>query len=237
MANKTDWDKKDKNRPSFSVQSIINTAIKKDREDRKITSWHISKLGSCLTGVYLERLGVEPDEEFDDRTLRVFEVGHMMEDWLFNLIEDFDGVKITRQGRVEDKKLNISGYYDGLVEYNGTRLIYEIKSKHSRAFWYMRNKGEGANEHHEMQLWTYLWLTGVPEGRLLYLSKDDLSMLEYVIKLSDQKIGQRVSKEIKVLNEAWARKISPSPPDSKSWQAKFCRWHSKCISQDKYLCE
>lgn len=219
------------------IQEIINKKIiqaREERLDKKIESWHCSKLGSCLRGVYLERLGIKPDKEFTERELRIFDVGKMFENWIVGLIKDQEGVEWETQVRVEDKELNVSGYTDLVVGYDGTKKVYELKSKHSRSFWYMADKGEGANRQHEYQLWLYLKILKIAEGSIIYISKDDLSMLEYPVYLSDNKLELEVMNELNLLNQAWKEKNPSILPlvDSKSWQAKYCRYHSNCVKLD-----
>lgn len=218
----------------FSIQDLINKKIN-EREEKEIKSWHASRLGSCLTGLYLERLGVKPDDEFDNRTLRVFSAGKIFEDWVVGLVEN-NGVKIEKQVRIELPQYDLTGYADFVVENENEKLVYEVKSKHSNAFWYMEKKGEGANRQHEMQLWCYLKALNIPDGRIIYLSKDDLAILEYQVKLNDEKLAGEVLAELKILNEAWKQKLPPEPiKDEKDWRYKYCRWHKQCLSQEKYL--
>lgn len=220
---------------NFSIQRLINEAVRRDSEFQP-TSWNISKLGSCLRGVYFERLGVKPTKEFDDRTFRVFSVGKILENWVVDLVAGSGKVKVETQGRVENKEYDVSGYWDLLIEIEGRKILYEIKSKHSRAFWHMDRNGEGANYQHKLQLWTYLWLTGIEEGRILYISKDDLAILEYPVRRSNKKLEKEVMRELTLLNEAWKKKdptLLPLP-ESKSWQARYCRWHSYCKEAEKY---
>jgi hypothetical protein len=216
------------------IQEIINKKILQAREERNkpIESWHCSKLGSCLRGVYFERLGIKPDKEFDGRTLRVFDVGKMFENWVMGLITDQVGVKFDTQVRVEDKKLNVSGLADLVLDYQKEKKVYELKTKHSRAFWYMVEKGEGANRHHQYQLWLYLKLLKIKEGSIIYISKDDLTMAEFPVLLSDKKIEAEVMNELDLLNRAWKMKdptILPLP-EKNDWKAKYCRYHSHCLS-------
>jgi len=217
---------------SIPIQQFINEAVNEKREKKEITSWHISKLGSCLRGIYYERLGVKPDKEFDDRTLRVFSVGKMFESWLIDKIKD--KVKIEEQVRVEDKKLGVSGYADFVAEVDGVKKVYEVKSKHSRSFWYMKKRGKPQRQH-EYQLWTYLYLLGIDRGSLIYLSKDDLAILEYPVLLADEKLKGEVMTEIKLLNEAWKKKDPSLLPlyEDKDWRSKYCRYHSYCKKEQK----
>lgn len=212
---------------NIPIQQLINNAVR-EREKKEITSWHISRLGSCLRGLYYERIGAKPDTEFDDRTLRVFEVGKMFEDWVVGKLET-QPIKIDTQVRVEDKKLGVSGYADVVATYKDTTKVYELKTKHSRSFWYMKKEGKPMRQH-EYQLWMYLWLLNIEEGALIYISKDDLSILEYPVYRNDKKLRKEVGTIITLLNWAWRSKdpsILPLPKDG-SWQSKYCRFHSHC---------
>lgn len=215
---------------AIQIQKLIDEAVKKPRAKKAITSWHISKLGSCLRGVYLERRGYKPDKPIDDRTLRVFDVGNKTEDWMVELIKSVRGVEAETQIRVEDKKLGVSGYIDLKLKQNGETELYEIKSKHSRAFWYMKDKAGGPNRHHEYQLWTYLWLSGIKKGSLVYVSKDDLSILQYPVLRNDKQLKKEVFEQLEILNDCLKNNLLPPLPDKKSWQHKYCRFHQQCLA-------
>lgn len=214
----------------INIQKIINNSIQEKREDKEVKNWYASGLGSCMTGRYLERMGVEPDEDFDERTLRVFSVGNMFEDWLISLIGK--GHKFETQTRVESKELDISGKIDLLIDDD---IVYEVKSKHSKAFWWMTKSG-GAQVQHKMQLWLYLYLLDKPKGHIVYLSKDDLAIQEYIVLRDDEDLKKLVLDELAIMNEAWAQKLPPRPTDDpKHWHNKYCRWHKKCVAQEQYL--
>jgi hypothetical protein len=215
---------------TFTIQEIINESVKKEDRAYEQKSWHASALGSCLTGAYLIRKGIAK-KEFDDRTLRVFGAGRMFEDWLIDLLAQKDE-KFETQVRCEWPEMDLTGYADLTI--NG--LVYEIKSKHSKSFWYMEKQGGGPNRHHEYQLWTYLKCLNKKEGRLLYISKDDLSILEYPVFLEDKKLAGEVMSELEILNRAWKEQLPPPPiQDKKDWRFKWCSIHQLCLNQPAYL--
>ena len=216
------------------IQQIVNASLTEERKDPyEINSWHSSKIGRCLRGVYLERLGIKPDEEFDERTLRVFDVGKILEKWFIDRIKKNKEIKIETQVRVESKELDLSGYVYFVAEYEGMKRVYEVKSKHSRAFWYMRDKGEGAMRQHMYQIWIYLYLSGIKDGSIVYISKDDLSLLEYPVSLENEELKKEVLDRISLLNECWKNRTFPPMAEKKSWQAKYCRWHKTCQEIEK----
>lgn len=220
---------------NFSFQSLVNDAIEAEqdnREDYEQTTWHPSALGSCLTGAYLQRVeGLQ--KEFDTRTLRVFKVGKQHEEWIEELLEKKE-IDFEREVRIEIPEWNVSGRVDVVV--NGEMPI-ELKSKHSRAFWHMNKKNKGPNEHHKMQLWTYLKALDLPEGRIVYISKDDLSILEYPVFLNDEELAEKVEHEFSILNRALEEQLPPKPvEDKKDWRYKYCNLHEEhCLQQDNYL--
>ena len=220
----------------LQISEIISQTLKErqlqKQQDYKQTSWHASSLGSCLRGNYLQRLGVKPDKEFDDRTLRKFDSGNIFEEWAINLIEKNPEVlTVLRQHRVESKIYNLSGKIDALVEYkDGTTEIIETKSSNNRAFWWMVQNGNKPSRHHEYQLWVYLKLMNINSGRIVYIEKDYLSIQEYVVVLENKELAKEVIGYLTLLNEAWSKKdITLLPlPDKKSWQSRFCRFHKQC---------
>jgi len=221
----------------FSVSDLIDQKIlEQEHETKEITSWHISKVGSCLTGLYLERLGATPEKPFDSRTLRVFEVGKMFESWVIETIKDTKGYVFEEQVRVEDKDLNVSGYADLVVTLpNGEKEVIELKSQHSRAFWYMEKSGKPSRQH-QMQLWIYLYLLNIKTGKLVYLSKDDLATAEFIVELGDEELKAETLGRLAILNESWEKKIPPRPNEDKdAWENKYCRFHKQCKNQDNYL--
>ena len=214
----------------FSVQSLINEAVKQDRKHYTQTSWHASSLGGCLTSSYLVRKGVV-EKTFDDRTLRVFQAGRMFEDWLVGLLQKQD-TRFETQVRCEWPERDLTGYADLAI--NG--LVYEIKSKHSKSFWYMDKEGKPSRQH-EYQLWAYLKCLGKPEGRLIYIEKDSLSIREFIVRLDDEELAAEVDGELRILNEAWKQGLPPEPiRDKKDWRYRYCEMHEEyCLKQPAYL--
>ncbi len=218
----------------MNIQDLINNSIREENDakpEKDQRHWHISRLGQCVTGQYLERLGKEPDAPFDDRTLRVFKCGNIFEDFIVKEVSKsaaWDGAEYDTQFHVEDNALDVSGYVDLVIKYkNDLTVPYEIKSKHSRAFWYMAKEGH-AQRHHEIQLWWYLKLMNLPLGMIVYVSKDDLAIKEFPVELKDPELSKEALDTLDTLNTAWATKQAPEPPEADDWRSKYCGWHLQC---------
>ena len=226
----------------WTFQQLLDNGVSAEYEREKntapITSWRSSGLGSCMTGRYLERMGVPPDEEFDARTLRVFSAGKKWEDFVMEHIKRNPDIIVEQQLDFEIPEHNLTGHCDARVTKDNKRKVLECKSKNSRAFWYMAKKGEGANLHHKMQLWSYLWGLDEEEGAILYIEKDTETVLEFPVYRSDPYLQKLVMDELNTLNRAWKEKLPPEPVrDPKDWRYQYCRWHKQCMSQPAYLKE
>ena len=225
----------------IAIQQIVNDSIRKKnnkKETREQNCWHVSGIGSCMRGQYLQRLGNKPDQEIDDRTLRVFDIGNKLEDWMVNLLKESkeleEGIiKIETQVKVQSSELDLRGRADLVIEKQDLKRVYEIKSKHSKAFWYMDKKGQGAQREHEYQIWTYMYLLGIEQGSIVYISKDDLAILEYPVLLNNEQLKKEVLNYLEQLNYCWENKIMPPLIDAKSWQARYCRYHQQCLNYEK----
>jgi len=213
-----------------SIQSLIDQAAG-EREEKEIKSWHCSALGMCLCGVYLERIGVPAIEELDARTKRVFQCGRLFEEYVINQIKKTDTV-FEEQVRVENKELGISGYADLVItNEDGSKEVVEVKSQHSRSFWYMIKKGEGAYKHHKMQILLYMMTLGINNGKLIYCSKDDLCIEEFPIYLDREvELCKEVMERLKILNTALDTKTIPQVDENNPLN-KYCRYHDYCIGK------
>lgn len=221
---------------NFSIQEMVNKAIANENSKRvkkEQTSWHPSGLGGCLTSVYLERLGFAPIEQLDERTLRVFSVGNQMESWLTGLLKQ-EYPDIEQQVRIEIPEYNVTGYADLVVNFpDKTKRLYEIKTQHSKSFHWMNKRGD-ANQHHREQVWLYLKALNLEYGTIIYLSKDDLCIQEYGVRLDDEMLRDSVLQQLEILNKSWRDKVPPPCITNKDdWRYKYCRLHSICLDTIK----
>lgn len=224
----------------LNIQQLINDAVKPEPRAAPV-HWRASRLGQCLRGVYLERLGKPPDKPFDERTLRVFSCGKMFEGWIIDKItrtlpkEDWDSQTV-----VSLPDLDAEGHPDLVLKKE--KVIYELKTVHSRKFWHMTKAGGEPDEHYLKQLMFYLLASGYEEGRLLYVSKDDLAIVEYVVRVDNEKLKNSVLDELKILNEALKTGVAPEPEPAIvngkiNWKARYCSWHNQCLGNPNWLVE
>ena len=108
-------------------------------------------------------------------------------------------------------------------------LITEIKSVNSMAFWAHKNMDKETGffkgyPNHKLQILTYLMATGENEGRLFYISKDDLTLMETSIFKDDEKLKMIWEEDIKEMTHFYKEKIEPAPPENFTFQEDKGWW-------------
>jgi hypothetical protein len=183
-----------------SFTSVLNSRIERTRRTREgpAPAWYPSNLGGCERKGVLRRAGVK-GTPFDIRTLRKFWMGDEVHAALQRAVEDeltaqkTEGLRfLGHELRVRtDGEFPVSGRLDTLAELGGVIEAWEYKSAASGSFIY----GDFPKPEHRLQLGVYLtfpceWTDGhgqvqsiLPDrGRLIYWSKDDALMEEYIIE-------------------------------------------------------
>lgn len=97
-------------------------------------------------------------------------------------------------------------------------LLTEIKTINSHAFWSPKYKDGHTKmfsgyDHHKLQLWTYLNALGHEEGRIFYMSKDDMMILETPVYRDDKLLEQKWKEDVEKFTAFWnAGKEPPHEP-------------------------
>ena len=94
------------------------------------------------------------------------------------------------------------------------KLVFEIKSINSQVFWSKKDYLQEAYPHHVMQLLTGMKATGIEEGRLTYISKDDLTIAEFSISLNNEKLNNLWEDDVRKLTKYVRENIEPPKPEN-----------------------
>ncbi len=100
------------------------------------------------------------------------------------------------------------------------KLLYEVKSINSMAFWNKKDYLQQAYPHHTLQCYMYLKAENLPEGRVLYISKDDLMTAEFAVHLDDEKLKEIVQKDMEEMTAFIDNKQEPPKPEYLSFNPR-----------------
>jgi len=108
-------------------------------------------------------------------------------------------------------------YPDGMKE-----LLIEVKSVNSMVFWKHQKAGTrneplfDAYRHHVLQLYTYMKAMNISEGRILYISKDDLTLAEVAVTY-DEKLDLEWKTDIETMTKYYNTNTIPKTEDEIVW--------------------
>jgi len=212
-----------------SVQQLIDEAI--IRPDRKRSGkWNPSSFGMCFRQQFWNRKNETPSNPSDARQLRVLAAGQLFHNFVQELIcpTHNDGREIL----VESD--DVKGFADIVME----NEVIDIKSQHSKSFWYMSKKSVDIKKEkyaNWLQVLYYARELRKSFGRLVFISKDDLCIREYVQPLDNYWLRQ-IDTELTALRCLWKRDELPPAvprcePNTKNeyWQCKCCKFKDKCF--------
>ena len=115
---------------------------------------------------------------------------------------------------IETISYELINYFE--KEYPGglEEAIIEVKSVNSQVFWSKKDYLSEAYPHHQMQLYTYLKALNKPLGKILYISKDDLTIQEMVVVYPDVNLENKWQEDVRAMTNYWREKKEPPKPES-----------------------
>ncbi|HLD37017.1 MAG TPA: hypothetical protein VJA86_00300, partial [Candidatus Nanoarchaeia archaeon] len=157
---------------------LIDKHLKRESRPKSIGRYYPSEIGGCIRKTWFSyRLPKETDKS----TTKVFKAGEMLHEFISEVIKseknpEIEFVNSEIPVKIETKEFIISGRIDDLmlVKLDGKQYLVEVKSCK-----FLPNE---AKEDNVMQLQLYMHATGIHDGILLYIKKDDLQTLSFELK-------------------------------------------------------
>ena len=213
-----------------TIQQLIDESLVRDKHIRS-GKWSPSSFGRCFRNQYWNRKDEPQTNPPDERTLRVFRAGNLFEDFVRELIVgNGTGWKYIGKDPIECD--DVKGFGD--LECDNE--VADIKSQHSRAFWWMTKSKDIKKDKYPnwLQVMYYTREQKKQFGRLVFVSKDDLCIQEYVQPLDHYWLLE-IAKELATLRLLWKRQeLPPAEPrcyfntKGESNECKYCNWQDKC---------
>ena len=207
-----------------TIQELIDDALAPKLKQRS-GKWSPSSFGRCYRQQYWNRKDALKSNPPDTRTYRVFKAGRLFHDFVQGLL---DGVETEVKVECED----VLGYAD-IVRDNE---VVDLKSQHSKSFWWMKKKNADIRKEkygNWLQLMYYVRELNKTFGRLVFISKDDLCIMEYVECINDW--TDELDNELTALRYLWKKQELPPAlprcePNAKGeyWECNYCDFKDKC---------
>lgn len=208
---------------------ILDDYLQENRRELKPSEhFRVSDMGKCMRMRFWKRQG-KKGIEIEPRVLRIFEIGTIVHERMREILEE-KNVLVSAEETIE---LNgFQGHYDGIIRLKDGLALCELKTVHSGKFSYLLNSNQ-RDEHYEAQLMTYMKILRegdypqLRDGRLIYLSKDDLRIAEFGFTWSE-KWDKKITEEMEQLNQYWADDELPPAQPPQKWMCKYCPYRGEC---------
>lgn len=136
-----------------------------------------------------------------------------------NIQKIFEDAGLLEASEVEITIENppIRGFLDAVINWEGESVVAEFKTTRQDIFAFREASGKPA-PYHLIQLLIYLRATGRKRGFLLYLNKNDQTVLVIPVELDEtnEKILDDVFEWLRAVRQAWESDTTPERPFRKA---------------------
>ena len=211
-----------------TLQKRINEHLLREQEERKNRQrsgkFNPSSFGRCYRAQIWNRANEPVTDAPDERSLRIFRAGQLFHDFVQSFIPD-------NQIEVEVETKNVKGFADIVSK----DCVYDIKSQHSRAFWWMKHPSYDIKKekyNNWLQVAFYAIRLKKPKMSLVFISKDDLCVEEYIEQTKNW--DKPLRNELRSLNRYWMnfqkdKRLPVAKPRAYGGkECKYCSFKTKC---------
>ena len=211
----------------IDFNNLIDRYLEKEFKPKTIGRYYPSEVGSCLRKTWFS---YKYPKKTDTKLMRIFEAGNMLHEFITSVIksdknDNIELIKSEMPVQIKMKDFTISGRIDNLVliKVNNKEVLVEVKST---KFLPKQHKKE-----HEIQLQLYMRATGIEEGMLLYIQKNNLQTASFPITYNVA-LGDKIIERFEVLHESLISGVMPEAeakhnPDDK-WLCGYCGYEGEC---------
>ena len=204
------------------LKELIDKFYLDKEKDKEQLHFYITDAGKCPRAIFFKFKNV-PRKKIEPRILRVFDHGDYIQMQVLNALFSL-GIVRASEVKIPPQEI-ISGRADAIVTLENELYVVDFKSMNSMIFRKLTEpKKENVN-----QLQLYLHFFKIPKGILLYVSKDDSALKEFLVKYNKSK-AEKLLKDlsdlkIKIENNIIPTVITGYPTD---WQCKYCQFKEIC---------
>ncbi len=203
--------------------------------DRSAKVIHPSSFrNDCLRQLYYQFTDAEESDvvtkKISGGLQRIFDMGTWIHVYIQVLVWQA-GVLEEAEAVVRSRKKRIGGRTDGIIKWEGERMVLEIKSIGSRGYPTIITKPK---DDHEYQASVYASELGISKICYLYFNKDTAE-IKIHIRPTHAAHVKNANEKIEELNYSIAKKVAPTKicRDFKSEAAKTCPFKTLCLTKKK----
>jgi len=216
----------------IDFDKLFNDFVFREHKPKSIGRYYPSEVGTCIRKLYYSYKfpkQIKPD------LLKIFEMGNILHDFVVRVLrseknKDIELLSWEMPFKLDMENFQISGRVDDLlvIKVSGKTVLVEVKSCG------MLRAVKKPSRHHIMQLQLYMHATGVHNGILLYIEKNNLQTKVFTIDFDELVVKETLDR----FNELHESLITNTVPVAEAkqngdikWMCKGCEYVDKCDSE------
>jgi len=206
---------------------LIDTHLSRELSFKRIGRYYPSEVGNCLRKVWYS---YKSPKKTDTALIRIFEAGNMLHEFVADVIKseknpEIELLQAEMPIQLKLDKFLISGRIDNLilVRMENKKVLVEVKS--------CKFLPKELRKEHESQLQLYMEATGVHDGIVLYVQKDNLQTIWFEIKYNKEEIKKILDR----FNDLHDSLVDNKMPEAEAknnpdmiWLCNNCPWKEEC---------
>lgn len=218
----------------IDFDEMVENYLRRESKPKTIGRYYPSEIGSCLRKVWYS---YKYPKETDIELTKIFELGNLIHDFVSTVIESEKNphVELLEKElplKLETKDFIVSGRLDDmlLLKENGKKVLVEVKSTKSTE--YTRE----ASRSHVMQLQLYMHITGVHDGVVLYVDKNNLKSKSFSVRYNEEMAKEILNRfiELNICLVSGQLPVDEAKRDpSLMWMCRYCEYSGMCEKNEK----
>ena len=216
------------------INNIIDQHLaNKPKHTKHPHTYYPSSVSNCLRKQYYT---MKDPQEHEPKTLRVFEAGNLIHDWITKVLVESPDVELKAEERsftltIPDSEAVIHGRLDNMIRLKGDEddVIIDVKSTKTLDFI-----TDQPNQDHVNQVMLYLKAFRVQRGAILYVEKNTLATRTHEFQYDPEaynKLIDRVKRLDQLIQEDQLPGKNTDP--AQKWKCRFCPYTKKCDQDQK----
>lgn len=218
----------------IDFDKLVDQHIAREHRPKEVGRYYPSEVGSCLRKLWYS---YKHPLEIDSDLLKIFEAGNIIHGFVVEVLKseknkDVELLQSEMPFKIAMEDFLISGRVDDLVlvKSSGKNVLVEVKSTKDVTFV------KEPQTNHAMQIMFYMEATGVHNGIILYIDKNNLKSKVFEVEF-DHKKANDIFDRFSTLH-AHLKKDEVPNPEAKTvadmaWMCKFCEYREKCNKDEK----
>lgn len=218
----------------IDFDKLVDQHIAREHRPKEMGRYYPSEVGSCMRKLWYS---YKYPQEVDAGLRKIFEAGNIIHGFVVEVLKseknkDVELLKSEMPFQIPAEDFIISGRVDDLIliKSSGKKALVEVKSTKDVSFI------KQPQTNHVMQLMFYMEATGVHNGVILYIDKNDLKSKVFEVEFEYKKASD-IFDRFSFLHEHLKKDGIPNPEakevNDMNWMCKFCEYKGKCDKNDK----